>query len=346
MLFILSLALLFPTHAAAWHTDGHMAIARIAWKQVDDRQHAYFAKLLKAHPHYELYLTAERPAGLPEIEWAFLRAATWPDWVRDPRGFGLTPADRKAISREFDKPVWHYVNLPYVHPADADHFDAAAIRKEILEPAFDDQGEPRHILAALSQCSKHLSDPDRKESDRAVRLCWMLHLVGDLHQPLHATSLIASKSTFDPAFDPPHGDLGGNRLAVKGTAGSTKATKLHFYWDALLFSEEPPFEGVETVVVGLLNEFKRDALDELKATEVPQWAEESLGLAKDVVYQGEAGFLKARALPTGKIELVGLDAPVLPDAYQKKAEGVARRRMALAGYRLADQLTAITRNAP
>ncbi len=344
-IFVLGFALLAPTRAAAWHTAGHMAVARIAWKQLDDRQRASFAKLLKAHPHYELFLSAERPAGLPEIEWAFVRAAVWPDWVRDPRGFGLSAADRKAITTEFNKPVWHYVNLPYIHPADADKFDAVAIRKEILEPALDDRGEPRHVLAALAQCMKQLRDADAKEAERAVRLCWLLHLVGDLHQPLHATSLIAGKTKFDPPFDPPHGDLGGNRLAVKATAGA-KATKLHFYWDALLFSDEPPFEGVETVVVGLLNEFKRDALTELKAMEFVAWAEESLGLAKTVVYKDEDSFLKARALSAGKVDLAGLDAPVLSDAYRKAAEGVARRRLTLAGYRLADRLTEIARPAP
>src|SRR5262249_5422286 len=144
---LLGLALAWATPAAAWHNDGHMAIARLAWKQLDDRQRTRVAEILKAHPHYDLFLTTDRPEGLPAVERAFGPAAPWPDWPRAPVAARLAPRDRTAIVKEFNKPVWHYVNLPYVHPDDSARFDAAAIRKEILTPELDDNGEPRHVLA-------------------------------------------------------------------------------------------------------------------------------------------------------------------------------------------------------
>jgi hypothetical protein len=339
---LLGLALAWATPAAAWHNDGHMAVARIAWKQLDDRQRTRVAGILKAHPHYDGFLTVDRPEGLPAVEWAFVQAAIWPDWVRAPVAPNLSADDRDAIVKEFNKPVWHYVNLPYVHPDDAGRFDAAAIRKEILTPEVDDKGEPRHVLAALKRCVQKLQAGDTPDKEKAVYLCWLLHLVGDLHQPLHGTSLIASKAVFDPPLEPPHGDEGGNRLAVKAKAGDAKAVKLHFYWDALLFADQPAFPAVDAVVANWLNDarYRRDKLPELKATEFLAWAEESLEAAKTVVYKGGDGFLKARPLPGRRVELEGLDAPVLPDGYQKAAEEVARRRMMLAGYRLADQIRA------
>jgi hypothetical protein len=338
----LTLLLAWAAPAAAWHNDGHQAIARIAWKQLDDKQRTRIAKILKAHPHYELYLSAERPKDLPEVEWAFVRAATWADWVRSPVAPGLSAEAKQAIVAEFNKPVWHYVNLPYVHPDDTARFDAVAIRKEILEPELDDKGEPRHVLAALKRSVQRLQSADSTDKEKAISLCWLLHLVGDLHQPLHATSLIASKAVFGVPLEPLHGDEGGNRLVVKAKSGDTRAVKLHFYWDALLFSDQPEFAVVDTAVTNWLKEeqYQHDKLPELKAKEFRDWADESWELAKTVVYKGDGGFLKARALASRTVDLEGLDAPVLPEGYQKKAEEVARRRMMLAGYRLADQLQA------
>ncbi len=331
---------LAPSPAFAWHSLGHMAVARAAWNQLTDKHKAQVTTILKAHPHYGVYLSADRPAGLSEPEWAFLRAAVWPDWVRDPRAPGLSPQQRQDIKKQFNRPVWHYINLPYVHPDDAGKFDSTAIRKQALEPALDDQGEPRHVLAALQQCMERLRAGDVADKDKAVSLCWLLHLVGDLHQPLHATGLIASKATFKVSFAPPHGDEGGNRLAVKVKASDKAAVKLHFYWDALLFGDVTPIKDVDARVTGWLKEprFQRDQLPELQATDFLDWAEESLKLAREVVYRGEGGFLKARPLPKSKVDLSGLDAPALPDGYQKAAEEVAARRMVLAGYRIADQL--------
>jgi hypothetical protein len=321
-LVLLALVLALPSPAAAWHRDGHFAVARVAWKQLDEGQQLAVYKLLKAHPHYEVYLADQRPKELiSEMEWAFVRASTWADWVRDPMGPGLD------------------VDLPYIHPNDEGKFDAAAIRKEILLPAYDEQGEPRHALAALEWAMKQLRSTEVADAERAVALTWLCHLVGDLHQPLHGTALIASKDTFDPPLDPPAGDRGGNLVVIRVTADSPKTTNLHFYWDSLVFADQPGIAGVDGVVAQLLADpkLRRDQLPELKATEFLAWAEESLALCKSTVYQGKDGFLKVRTLPAKQGTKSG-DAPVLPDGYAEAAGKAAARRMVLAGYRLADQL--------
>jgi hypothetical protein len=75
----LALALLIPSPAAAWHNEGHMLVARVAWQQLTDGERVKGTKILKAHPHYDVYLAAHRPKDLPEPEWVFVRAATWSD---------------------------------------------------------------------------------------------------------------------------------------------------------------------------------------------------------------------------------------------------------------------------
>jgi hypothetical protein len=333
---VLALTLTLQGRTAAWHKDGHMAIARIAWKQLDQGQQLRISRILKAHPHYMVFLADQRPRDLvTEAEWVFVQAAVWADWVRAPAGPGLDAEKSKAIQKEFNRPVWHYVNLPFVHPRDADRFDAAAIRKEILEPALDNQGQPRHILAALELAMKQLRAAETSEADRAVAVCWLSHLVGDLHQPLHGTALISTS----PPFDPPHGDLGGNRLFIKVKADDARGVNLHFYWDALLFRDEPGFAVVDGVAAKLLGDpnLQRDQLPELKATDFPTWAEESLELARKVVYKHNESFIKLHS-PPKKGGQPGIDAPSLPDGYQAIAERTAARRMILAGYRLADRL--------
>src|SRR5438132_3526444 len=90
---LIPFVLAFPNRATAWHRDGHMAIARLAWKQLDAGQQLQIGKLLKTHPHYQVFLAYDRPKDLvSEPEWAFAQAAVWADWVRSPIGPGLDAA--------------------------------------------------------------------------------------------------------------------------------------------------------------------------------------------------------------------------------------------------------------
>jgi len=314
--------------------------------------------ILKSHvqlgvDHYKVFLSAELPAALggqiPEIDWAFARAAAWPDWVRMPKAPGLGNAQAREIKTHFHKGPWHFVNLPYIHPAEADRFDAPALTKAVVEPEFDDANDPqnpRHAIAALKQALAVLRSANAKNADKAVKLCWLLHLVGDLHQPLHCAALI-SKAQFPPeTFAPPGGDEGGNRLAVKLKPTDKNAVKLHAFWDALVFKDTQDFAQVERMVTQLLKDPKcqPDQLPELARAEFIDWANESLALAKASAYtvngDKDGTFLKATPLPATHDEtvLLGLDAPALSSQYQTAATEVAKRRIVVAGYRLARQV--------
>src|SRR5262249_23962112 len=96
-----SLVLATASSATAWHERGHMAVALIAYRQLDAGKQKQVLAILKKHPHYKEFLSAQRPSDAPLDEWVFMRAAVWPDWVR-----------QHHKDEGFNKPVHHYVNLP------------------------------------------------------------------------------------------------------------------------------------------------------------------------------------------------------------------------------------------
>jgi hypothetical protein len=122
---LLALALVFALSAPAfgWNETGHMVTARLAWRRLTEAQRAEVIAVLKKHPHYEEYLTARKPDGFTEEEWAFLRAATWADWVRSHH------------KEQFDHPTWHYINYPIVwkdSKVDASKYDPPAKQENVV----------------------------------------------------------------------------------------------------------------------------------------------------------------------------------------------------------------------
>src|SRR6516162_3016618 len=68
--------------APAWNGPGHMTVAKIAYDDLPEAARKKAHALLMRHPNYESYLTKNRPGNVSAEEWVFLRAATWPDYVR------------------------------------------------------------------------------------------------------------------------------------------------------------------------------------------------------------------------------------------------------------------------
>jgi hypothetical protein len=316
--------------ARAWHNAGHMTIARIAYLELSDKQKTEVARILKAHPHYRRFLAADRPAELAENEWAFLRAAVWADWVRPdwPR-FMKEKArpDGEEVAFKYHRGPWHYINLPIVLPEDP----PVAVPKNLPPPEYDEQGEPGHVLTALKKAMTLLRAADMSDECKAISLCWLLHLAGDLHQPLHASTLVSKQY--------PQGDMGGNLFLVSVKEGAP-AVNLHFFWDAQLFSPAANYKDVEAKSEELRRaaDFQRGKLTELQSESFKAWADESYKLARKVAYRG--GKLKG-ARAANKEQVKNIQAPVLPDDYAAAAAQVSARRMVLAGYRIADKFNVV-----
>jgi hypothetical protein len=151
---------------------------------------------------------------------------------------------------------------------------------------------------------------------RDEALKWIVHLVGDIHQPLHAAE---------------NGDLGGNRVAVALAGVRTRGREnLHSAWDGELVAlvlhtrnrQQPPPDIAE-----LAREARSLTAAAGQGTPA-SWARESNNLAKNVAY-AYPGFACGR-VPEGAV--------VLDADYQREAELIVRERLLLAGGRLANLL--------
>lgn len=322
--------------AHAWHDGGHMLVARIAWLRLTEPERRAVFERLRAHPHFASSLIAGRPDGATDAEWAFLQASTWADYVRPPRG--MTKEAIAAHPRyQFHRAAWHHVGIPY---RAGDH-DAP---RPLPSPASDD-GVVTQIarsLDVLSATTAH--DPGavaglEPDANAAVRLCWLFHLVGDVHQPLHAITLV------DPALFPDgnHGDEGGSLLAIRPSA-SDGPVRLHAYWDGLPGSDLR-FDDVRRIAAELTRDpaVAPKTFPELANHRAPQeWAAESHRLARKEIYR-DGALPRVRWSDVERGIVPAAAVPALSSDDAARAQRVARRRVVLAGYRLADALRTVIR---
>jgi S1/P1 Nuclease len=299
VLSIILVILFAQIYSLAWSGPGHAAVAAMAYRELNKSQKSSFTTILKQHPKADAWgkeFNAKK-AGFPkELDlgmFLFIRAATWPD-------------DIKHSGAEFDHPNWHFVDYPINLP----DFDAG----ERPQASSDDD-----IIFGIDQCLDSLRNTHADDAKRAAMLSTLIHLVGDIHQPLHAATL------FGENFDGPNGDVGGNSFIVLQKKGGAK-TKLHSFWDGRLGSDKVPDAAQALSDAKMLKGLhSRESLDEMSAgNNTAKWSIESRSASISDVYR-----FNNRAIKQNK---------VLPKGYIDNSHTVARRRLALAGYRLADEL--------
>jgi hypothetical protein len=163
-----------------------------------------------------------------------------------------------------------------------------------------------------------LTDLPVPAEGRAVALSWIFHQLGDIHQPLH------SVARFSKAL--PEGDRGGNLVKIKNPLATGQyGGNLHAYWDDLVGTDVAP-DAIERLADGLIAEYPLKTFEaEIKKTSIEAWAEESVALSLRTVYHN--------------LDPKITEFPDAPIGYQADAQRAARRRVALAGYRLAEELT-------
>ncbi len=285
-----AVCLLVARPASAWFAAGHMIVARIAFDQLPPDARQQIMAILAAHPqmgewrkHLDFAPVGERDAFL------FMSASTWPDEIN-------------RAPNPYAHPAWHYIDYPLTPPDFA--FQAG------LAP-------DNNALFAITQSTKTLRDPAAGDEARAASLSWLIHLVGDLHHPLHCAEFVT------PQYPPPTGDRGGNLFFV---AVGGQPVNLHAFWDALPGSAKHPDE-VFAQAADLEKRFPAASLPELAtAADATAWSLEGRAVAIDKVYLWGTlpGSSDPHAVP-----------PPLPDGYVAQSKAVADRRLALAGYRLA-----------
>jgi len=313
-----------PRAALAWNETGHSVVAMITWRQLDEAQRRQVGELLRQHPHYEKFLAARKPDGVDADEWAFLRASVWPDWVRPSRPGTEGELYKGPEITSFHRGDWHYVDRPWVVPQDHGKIDPAT-RPAATQPARE------NVLTALAANAKIFADTTAKPAERAVAICWVMHLIGDVHQPLHAISM------FSQQF--PDGDRGGNQIIVRE---NDLVLRVHAYWDAALGNSDA-YEAIAFLADDIIDD---PQLARAKLREIAErpafaaWADESHGYAIALAYLN--GRLRgASADAHYKKEITDADVPPTPHSYYANARALSRRRIAAAGFRLAEQISTL-----
>ncbi len=274
-----------------WSRTGHMIAASIAYRELPDSLKQEYTEILRHHPDFDVWEQDFQNfnPGFDLGEFVFMRASLWPDEIR-------------RTGSPLDHPTWHYVNYP------------------LRAPAFGLQDSPdrdRDILFGIQESSEILTDENASQQARAAHFSWLIHLIGDLHQPLHTTAF------FSDMF--PEGDRGGTRFFVR-PAGA--GVWLHSFWDGLTGTSSNAHDA-HNEAIRLQTAIPRDSLDVLSPdTGSLAWSLEGRLHAIESVYLD--GTLQGSATQGS--------APSLPAGYATAAKSLAERQVVLAGYRLADLL--------
>ena len=262
--------------ALAWGPQGHRTIGAIADRLLTPGAHATVLQLLADDQD-----KFGNPSGRTTLE-------SVSEWADELHG---TPAAR---------PAWHYDDVPICGS------------EEKARYCHDGQCNTEQLERLIGV----LGDAHAPTRERNEALKWVVHLVGDIHQPLHAAD---------------NGDHGGNLVLVVLEGVHTRGREnLHRAWDGDLVQlalharnrQQPPrdIDALADEAANLEREVGQGTPD--------GWARESNNLARNVAYH-YAGFA-CNSLRTGVV--------VLDAAYLDDAEVVVRERLLLAGARLANLL--------
>ena len=296
----------FRSHVRAWDDAGHKTIAYIAWQQMPPEVRERAVKILMSAPEDAdlsvFYLQDSRSADVKKRE-LFMIAATWADIVRD-RKF-------KNRAEKYHHSNWHYDDTFWT-------FENGQVK--ILPNPSEDGGK---AVEKLVEFDKILKDAAISDEEKAIALAWILHLGGDIHQPLHTSARITELE--------PKGDQGGNLflLTPKDTPRE-QSENLHWFWDSILGRIVARNDRSDAEYISLLGEMMMrkyppaEMQNRMEIGNFRQWQLEGFKLATTDVFSAD---------------LIRYETPSAK--YRRNAFEVSEQQMALAGYRLGAMLNQI-----
>jgi hypothetical protein len=315
-----------PPLAPVWDHPGHMITAAVAFAEIERMRPELIGPiglLFLAHPDPAPFWVAAGDAkGKERVRRMFLESARWPD-------------DSKFTSN--DRLAWHTARWAIVAEDAPPEARAAAERRG---------GKPAgQAIEALVLNYAVLANPEASPGERALALSWVMHIVGDIHQPMHVSDLFSE--------DFPEGNAAATLSYVGDPMGTT--IPLHILWDSN-FLRSPNLDSVSVRAQEFLVEFPRSSYPEL--TGGPDWAEAFAGWAWDSHQEAVTWAYGIETVPDPNMDqdadqlvanmvrfiLEGVspveEAPAVPGEYWERLQHVAARRITLAGYRIADLVVA------
>jgi len=307
LIVVLALTLV-QGEAMAWHDKGHRATAWFAYDRMGPAQREEVIGILRAHPRFAEDFAAHMPddvaAGTADEQgrWLLGQAATWPDLIQ------LLGDD---VKKQYHHGRWHYINLP-VWLTEADRLAMEGKLDHNMDTRFEPPLRPNlNVVQALRGNLQVWRDPGAADADKAVALCWILHLTGDLHQPLHTVALFSQKWF-------PTGDRGGNEITVQW---GDKTRNLHAVWDGLPTDMDDLSPSPRT-----LRSINEDVVDDAA---IDEWLHHHARLAERFVYNDEVLGQLHKGLDEARPPTI-----TLSHNYLVAARSLARRQINLASYRI------------
>jgi len=185
---------------------------------------------------------------------------------------------------------WHYVDIP------------------VEASGFDEQRDGQHgnnVIDKINDFAKVVADRHASKADRGDALKFLVHFVGDLHQPLHCA-------------ERDH-DKGGNGRLVY-FLDQLRAINLHSVWDTSILLHQKGRTRVLDFALGLNKQITTELAAQWATGTAEDWANESHAVAVSVVY--------ASVQAKGPI-------PKLDDEYVARAEQSVDEQLERGGVRLA-----------
>ncbi|MCE0522771.1 MAG: S1/P1 nuclease [Methylacidiphilales bacterium] len=298
-LAFLLLASWFETPLAAWDAGGHELVATLAYSRLNPKAQKAVSEL--AHEMVN-----------PDQTYDAITIACWMD---DLKKNTTMPYHGLFLG-------WHYIDIG-INPGDP-------------QPSFDpgDDNEMHgNVVQALKRAIVVLKGgTDPYIPTKAMACAIVMHLVGDIHQPLHC----ATKYFFSGGLL--RQDAGGNKeMVINGPPGDPKFN-LHAFWDSAWrasfdnasgcvvldpqYDEHGPHhaQNVRALAAILAQQPPPPGAD--LETQIGQWARESNGVARDFVYPELTATESKKYCRLGSV-------------YVARANALARQRLVLAAWRLA-----------
>ncbi len=244
------------------------AFSLISWGVVG---HRTIAKIAENHLTIKAKATVKDLLGTEEMP----LTSTFSDEVRYDNAFKYTAP-------------WHYINLP-------GGLDYNAFVKAVKADTA------ANVYNALLKMEKEVKNPYNTKEQKIFALKMIIHLVGDLHQPMHVSR---------------EEDQGGNKIKLKFQG---KDTNLHSLWDSSLIEYNGKTFTEMATALDNVNDLK---IKEWQADDVTKWLFESYQIANQLYTEVEKN-------------------PELDYTYYPKHSEIYKLRIQKAGIRLAGLLNTL-----